>query len=102
MAALRWRFLLPAVLVAVCLFALCVVTAVSLFHQQATVTGVLRENVSSRRAAADLRGVLNVVVELEVNEVETVAEHHARAQGYLDDIRRLANLPREIELSQKL
>ncbi|HUR55397.1 MAG TPA: histidine kinase dimerization/phospho-acceptor domain-containing protein, partial [Gemmataceae bacterium] len=102
MTAFRWRFLLPAVLVAVCLFALCVVTAVSLFHQQATVTGVLRENVSSRRAAADLRGVLNVIVELEINEVETVAEHHARAQTHLDDIRRLANHSREVELSRQL
>ena len=102
MTAFRWRFLFPAVLVAVCLFALCVVTAVSLFRQQATVTEVLRENVSSRRAAADLRGVLNTVVALETNRVEQVAEHHTRAQGYLDDIRRLANQPREAELSREL
>ena len=102
MIAFRWRFLFPAVFVAVCLFALCVVTAVSLFRQQATVTEVLRENVSSRRAAADLRGVLNTVVALETNRVEQVAEHHVRAQGYLDDIRRLANQPREAELSREL
>ena len=102
MAAFRWRFLLPAVFVAVCLFALCVVTAVSLFRQQAAVTEVLRENVSSRRAAADLRGVLNTIVALETNQVEQVADHHARAQGYLDDIRRLANQPREAELSREL
>ena len=52
-----WRFLWPVVLVTLCLVALCAFTAVSLFHQQATITRVLRENVSSRRAAADLRGV---------------------------------------------
>ena len=102
MTVLRWRYLFPAVLVAVCVFALCVVTAVSLFYQQAAVTRVLRENVSSRRAAADLRGVLNTIIALEVNDVETVAEHHARAQVYLDDIRRLANQPFEVRLSEEL
>ena len=102
MIAFRWRFLFPAVFVAVCLFALCVVTAVSLFRQQAAVTEVLRENVSSRRAAADLRGVLNTIVALETNQVEQVADHHARALAHLDDIRRLANHPREAELSREL
>ena len=102
MATFRWRFLLPAVLIAMCLFALCVVTAVSLFRQQATVTGVLRENVSSRRAAADLRGVLNTIIALETNQIETVADDHARAQAHLDDIRRLANQPREQDASREL
>lgn len=102
MSAFRWRFLWPVSLGSLCLVALCAFAAVSLFHQQATITGVLRENVSSRRAAADLRGCLNTLIALESFQIESVADLHARAQTYLADIRRFANHPREQELSAKL
>src|SRR5213078_5329365 len=85
MTPFRWRFLWPVSLGTLSLVALCAFTAVSLFHQQATITSVLRENVSSRRAAADMRGCLNTLIALEINQVESesVAELHARALGYL-------------------
>ncbi len=102
MRAFRWRFVWPIVLGTLCLVALCAFTAVSLFQQQATVTGVLRENVSSRRAAADLRGCLNTLVALEANQIEAVTDLHARAQTHLNEIRSLANHPTEVALSAKL
>ena len=102
MSGFRWRFLWPVSLGTLCLVALCAFTAVSLFHQQATITGVLRENVSSRRAASDLRGTLNILVALETHQIESVADLHARAQAHLTEIRQLANHPGERELSAQL
>jgi signal transduction histidine kinase len=102
MAGLRWRFHWPVTLGALCLVALCVYTAVSLFHQQATITGVLRENVSSRRAAADLRGCLNTLIALETHHVESVADLHARAQTHLQEISEFADHPEEQGLSRLL
>ncbi|AWM40204.1 Sensor protein ZraS [Gemmata obscuriglobus] len=102
MNALRWRFLWPVLLGTLCLVALCAFAAVSLFHQQVTITGVLRENVSSRRAASDLRGCLNTLIALESNQIESVTDLHARALVHLADIRQLANHPREQDLSAQL
>jgi two-component system sensor histidine kinase HydH len=102
MTALRWRLLWPVALGTLCLVALCVFTALSLFHQQATVTGVLRENVSSRRAAADLRGCVNTLIALETHHVESVSDLHARAQSHLAEIREDANYPEERALSEQL
>ncbi|VTR95750.1 histidine kinase : Histidine kinase OS=Singulisphaera acidiphila (strain ATCC BAA-1392 / DSM 18658 / VKM B-2454 / MOB10) GN=Sinac_1279 PE=4 SV=1: HAMP: HisKA: HATPase_c [Gemmata massiliana] len=102
MSGLRWRFLGPVSLGTLCIVALCAFTAISLFHQQATITSVLRENVSSRRAAADLRGCLNTLIALELNQVESVAELHTRAQTHLTEIRKLANHPEEKTLSARL
>jgi len=102
MNAFRWRFVWPVTLGTLCLVALCAFTAVSLFHQQATITGVLRENVSSRRAAADLRGSLNTLIALETHQVESVADLHARSLVSLSEIRQLANHKTERELSAQL
>ncbi len=105
MSGFRWRFVWPVTLGTLCLVALCAFTAVSLFHQQATITGVLRENVSSRRAAADLRGCLNILLALETHQVESAAELHAlhtRALGHLTEIRQLANHPTERDYSRQL
>ena len=102
MNGFRWRFMWPVSIGTLCLVALCTFTAVSLFHQQATITGVLRENVSSRRAAADLRGALNTLIALETNKVESVADLHARALTHLTEIRRLADHPKEQVLSAQL
>ncbi len=102
MSGFRWRFVWPVSLGTLCLVALCAFTAVSLFRQQAAITGVLRENVSSRKAAADLRGILNTLVALETHQVETVSDQHTQAELQLNEIRRLANHPRERELSAKL
>jgi signal transduction histidine kinase len=102
MTGFRWRFLWPVAVGTLCLVALCVFTAVSLFHQQATVTGVLRENVSSRRAAADLRGCLNTLIALETHQVESVADLHLRAQLHLAEIRQHADQFQEQLLSERL
>jgi len=102
MSGFRFRYLGPVVLIALCLVSLCTITAVSLFHQQAAVTLVLRENVSSRRAAADLRGCTNVLVELQSHHVESVADLHTRAQGYIRQVRRFADQPVEKELADQL
>jgi signal transduction histidine kinase len=99
MASVRYRFLWPVVLITLCLVSLCAFTAVSLFYQQAATTQLLRENVSSRQAASDLRGCLNVLIALERNRVESVADLHARAADFLREVRRYADQPREQELS---
>jgi two-component system sensor histidine kinase HydH len=102
MTALQYRFFWPFVLITACLVSLCVVVAVSLFRQQQTITGVLRENVTSRKAAADLRGSLNTLIALETHHVESVADLHARAQVHVDEIRRQANHPTEQTLAARL
>jgi two-component system, NtrC family, sensor histidine kinase HydH len=102
MSGFRFRYLWPVVLIALCFLSLCTITAVSLFHQQAAVTGLLRENVESRRAAGDLRGCLNTLIELEIHHVEAVADQHARARGHLAHISRLADQPAERDLADRL
>ncbi len=102
MIGFRWRFVWPVSLGTLCLVALCAFIAISLFHQQATITSVLRENVSSRRAAADLRGTLNTLIALETNQIESVADLHARATAQLSVIRSYANYPEEKALSDRL
>lgn len=102
MAGLRWRILGPVTLGALCIVALCVFTAVSLFLQQSTIASVLRENVTSRRAAADLRGSLNTLIALESHHVESVADLHSRAQTQLQEISAFADQPEERKLSEQL
>lgn len=102
MSGFRLRYVGPVALGALCLVAMCAVTAISLFREQATVTRALRENVSSRRAAADLRGVVSTLVELEHRHVETVADLHARAQAHVRDVRHFADQPTEQELADQL
>lgn len=102
MSGLRWRILGPVALGALCLVALCVFTAVSLFLQQSTITSVLRENVTSRRAAADLRGSLNTLIALETHHVESVADLHTRVQAQLQEISVFADQAEERRLSEQL
>lgn len=102
MTTLHYRFFWPFALITACLVSLCVVVAVSLFRQQATITGVLRENMTSRRAAADLRGSLNTLIALETHHVESVADLHTRAQASVNEIRRYANHPAEQTRSVRL
>jgi signal transduction histidine kinase len=102
MAGFRLQYLGPVILITLCLVTLCTVAAVSLFHQQASVTRVLRENVESRQAAADLRGVLNTLVELEHRHVETVADLHVQAEKALRGMEALADQQEEQVLATKL
>lgn len=102
MSGFRLKYLGPIALFALCILVLCSFTALSLFHQQAAVTRVLRENVSSRRAAAELRGCLNVLVELEHRHVETVSDLHTEAQQRIRDVRQFADQPEEQVLANRL
>ena len=102
MAGFRVRYLVPLGFVALCLVVLSALTAASLFTQQSAVTKVLRENVSSRRAATELRGVLNVLVELEHRHVENVADLHVRAHDAIRGVDEFADQPTERDLVARL
>src|SRR5262245_27213086 len=85
------RFLWPVAMITLSLVALCAFTAVSLFHQQATLSGILSEAVASRRAAAELEGCLLDLLALLKDRVESVSPLHVRAQAHLDTIRAQAD-----------
>src|SRR6478736_6412012 len=98
MNGLRWRFLWPVLMVTICLATLCVLTAVSLFHQHATIAGVFQENVASRRAAVELEECLTDLIALEHARVETVAPLHARTRAHLNTLANVADQPEETVL----
>ncbi|WP_439630668.1 ATP-binding protein [Gemmata sp.] len=102
MVGLRWRLLWPAAVATVCLAALCAFTAVSLFHQQATVARVFRGNVESRRAAVELEECLGALIDLENAKVETVGELHKRARLHLRTVREVSDEPEEQRLSEQM
>ena len=102
MSAVRLRYLGPVVLIALCVLALGTFTAVSLFHQQAAVTRVLRENIDSRRAAVELEECLTDLVALEDDRVEAVAVLHARVRKHLAATRATADQPEEQDLQARL
>ena len=95
MSGLRFRFLWPVVLITGCLVTLCAVTAVSLFHQQAAIAQILRENLASRRAATELEECLRDLIALEADRVEAVAPLHDRARAHLRHLERYADQPEE-------
>ena len=86
MVGIRSWFFWPLVLLALCLLTLCVVVAVSLFRQQATLAEAFRENVSSRKAAGELEECLTDLIALEKEHVETVAPMHERVHEHLQAI----------------
>ncbi|MBX9580454.1 MAG: hypothetical protein K2X87_09110 [Gemmataceae bacterium] len=102
MSAVRLGYLGPVVLIALCLVTLCTFTAVSLFHQQAAVNRVLRENIDSRRAAVELEECLADLVALEDARVEAVAVLHERVRKHLGDTRAAADQPEEQALQARL
>lgn len=94
------RYLYPVLVAGVLLTGLTVYTAVGLLFEQARITRVLRENVSSRAAAADFRGTLNTLVALETNQVEGVAELHSKALMQISAIQKYADHAEEQRLVQ--
>ncbi|MCI0705736.1 MAG: ATP-binding protein [Planctomycetia bacterium] len=102
MAGLQFRFFWPLALITACLVSLCVVVAVSLFRQQATLAGVFQENVASRRAAVELEECLTDLIALEKAHVESVSVLHARVQTHLATIKQVADQPEEKELYAKI
>jgi two-component system sensor histidine kinase HydH len=73
MSAFRMRFLFPAAAGTVVLTMLCIETAQFLFQQQSAMTSVLRENVTSRRAAVDLESCLYDISALLHDNVDNVS-----------------------------
>ena len=102
MVGLRLRFLWPVLLVTFCLVLLCVFTAVSLFRQHATVAGVFRENVASRRAAVEMEECLSDLIAMEYARVEMVGPLHDRARAHLASVKEYADEPEERILADRM
>lgn len=96
------RFLLPAAAVTLLLTGLCIVTAMFLFRQQTMMTRVLRENVTSRRAAVDLEECLYDISALLHDDVDDVSSLNERIERHLRRLREVADQPEEIEASKNL
>jgi len=95
MRKFQFRYLMPVALISACLVALSVVTAVSLFGQQESVTRVLRENVQSHRAAVELEECLHDLALIEDDHVTRVAVLHDRVRTLLAQLVPLADQPEE-------
>src|SRR5579883_3100934 len=95
MTGLRLRFLWPVLLITGCLVVLCAVTAMSLFHQQATIARVLRENLASRRAATELGECVQDLISLANEPPEAVGPLHDRARAHLAELDEHADQPEE-------
>ena len=102
MSAIRMRFLLPAAAVTLLLTGLCIVTAMFLFQQQTTMTRVLRENVTSRRAAVDLEECLYDISALLHDDVDDVSALNDRIEQHLRRLREVADQPEELAASKNL
>lgn len=90
------RYVFPIMGFGVLLIAICAYTAIHLLFQQAKITSVLRENVSSRAAAADFRGTLNTLIALELHQVDGVSDLHSKAFTQISVIQAYANHPEEV------
>ena len=91
----RLWFVGPVALTSLCLFALSIVTALVLYHQQGSITEELSENVKSRRAASDLEESLQSLIGfLRQGNVE-VGPLHERIEDHLGTIRKYADKPEE-------
>jgi len=95
MRGFQLRYLMPVALISACLVALSVVTAVSLFGQQESVTRVLRENVLSHRAAVELEECLHDLALIEDDHVTRVRVLHDRVRTLLARLLPLADQPEE-------
>src|SRR4051794_11979196 len=98
MVEFRLRYLGPVVLVALCLSVLCAATATSLVGQQAAMTRLLREDVESRRVAAELEECLTDLIALENDRVERVSVLHDRVATLLQSVHGVADQPEEQRL----
>ena len=93
------RYLWPVLLTTAVLLGLCTVTAVLLFRQRASMSESLRENIVSRRAAADLEEDLVALHGLLKERVEAVGSVHERIRTHLGEIDRYADRDDEKELA---
>jgi signal transduction histidine kinase len=94
----RTQYIGPVILITLCLLMLSAVTALSLFHQQAAINRVLRDNVASRRVAVELEEVLTSLVALEEAHVERIEVLHDRVRALQTELDAVADLPEEQRL----
>jgi len=92
------HYVYPIFTAGLLVIALAAYMAVGLLFEQSRITSVLRENVSSRAAAADFRGTLNTLVALESNQVENVSELHSKALTQISTIQNFADHAEEQRL----
>lgn len=98
----RTRFLLLVLAGTLVLTGFCIVTALFLFNQQSAMTRVLRENVSSRRAAVDLEASLYDIQALLQDNVADVSAINNRLTRLLKRLSEVADQPAELEASRQL
>ena len=98
----RLRFLLPAAAGTVVLTALCIITALFLFQQQSVMTSILRESVTSRKAAVELEASLYEISALLHDNVDDVSGLHDRLNEHLVRLRTVADQPEEKEAARAL
>lgn len=102
MPASRTKFLVTVIAGTLILTVLCIITAMFLFAQQSAMTRVLRENVSSRRAAVDLEECLYDISALLHDNVDDVSALNDRLEQHLKRLREVADQPGELESSTEL
>jgi signal transduction histidine kinase len=97
MNRMPFRYLWPVLLTTAVLLGLCTVTAVLLFRHRAGMSEALRENIVSRRAAADLEEDLLTLNGLLKRQVEDVGSVHDQIRFHLGEIDRYADRAEEKE-----
>jgi signal transduction histidine kinase len=97
-----FRFVWPVILISLGMIGLCSAIAVFLLRQQADIAASMRENIRSRRAAAELEEEANILRELLRDRVEQVTALHKRIELHLDNIRRHADHDEERILYNRL
>jgi two-component system, NtrC family, sensor histidine kinase HydH len=91
MAGFRVRFVGPMMFISASLILLCTIMAVSLFIQQSTIAGILRENVQGQRTVIELEECLRDLIVLEDDQVERVAVLHERVRRLLTEVQDAAD-----------
>ena len=94
------RYSLPVIVAGLLISALAFYTAAGLLFEQARITPILRENLSSRAAAADFRGTSNTLVALEIHQIEGVSELYSKALMQTSEIQNRADHLEEQRLIQ--
>lgn len=96
------RFLWPVLLTSLVLLTLCSVTAFTLYQRQSEFAEVFRENIESRRVAADLEESLVELAGLVRDRPDGLASLHKHIAAHLDEVDRYADRPRERELAAQV
>jgi hypothetical protein len=102
MAGSKTKLLTLVTAGALLLTGLCILIALSLFQQQSAMTQVLRENVTSRRAAVDLETCLYDISALLEDNVDDVSSLNDRLEQLLDRLREVADQDVELDASRQL